>query len=89
MVLNEAVTAGLPVIATEASGGAWDLVDDGANGFRVPTGDVVALSTALRRTLDDPAFRESASKQSLEIAGGFTPTGWAAAVAAACSRVLG
>ncbi|HEY4348632.1 MAG TPA: glycosyltransferase, partial [Gaiellaceae bacterium] len=44
MVLNEAVTAGLPVVSTEAPGAAWDLVDDTVNGFRVPTGDVEALA---------------------------------------------
>ena len=41
MVLNEAAAAGLPLVATEESGAAHDLID--GNGFRVPAGDVAAL----------------------------------------------
>ena len=87
MVLNEAIAAGLPVVTTEAPGGAWDLVDDAANGFRVPTGDVEALAAALRRIVEDPLFAERARARSLELALGFTPEGWAAAVEEICLRV--
>ena len=38
MVLNEAAAAGLPLVATEESGAAHDLID--GNGFRVPADDV-------------------------------------------------
>ena len=87
MVLNEAVAAGLPVVSTEAPGGAWELVDDTANGFRVPIGDPEAFAIALRRVLDDPVFAKRARERSLELAQGFTPEGWAAAVEAVCHQV--
>jgi glycosyltransferase involved in cell wall biosynthesis len=79
--LNEAAAAGLPLVATEAAGAAWSLVDDGVNGFRVPVGDPAALRSALDRALQ-PAFAEGARARSLALAAEHTPQRWAAAVAA-------
>ena len=89
MVLNEAVTAGLPLVASDAAGGAHDLVDDGNNGFVVPAGDGAALAGALTRLLRDTALRERGAARSLEIARGFTPAAWAGAVAALASDLSG
>ena len=54
MVLNEAAAAGLPLVATEESGAAHDLVEDGVNGYRVAAGDVARAARrdvgARRRT---------------------------------------
>ena len=44
MVLNEAAAAGLPLVATEESGAAHDLIET-ANGFRVAAGDVARFAT--------------------------------------------
>jgi glycosyltransferase involved in cell wall biosynthesis len=75
MVLNEAATAGLPLVATEEVGAARDLVD--ANGFRVPAGDVTALRDALRRLGADPELRRAYGARSRELARRFTPEAWA------------
>lgn len=47
VVLNEACGAGLPIIATNQTGAAHDLVRDGENGFRIEADDVEALLTAM------------------------------------------
>jgi glycosyltransferase involved in cell wall biosynthesis len=43
--IQEATAAGLPVVATDAAGAAWDLVDEP---LRVPAGDAAALAAAMR-----------------------------------------
>ena len=51
LIVNEAMACGLPVIVSDEVGCAVDLVQDGANGFIVPAGNVVALEDALRSVL--------------------------------------
>jgi glycosyltransferase involved in cell wall biosynthesis len=87
MVLNEAATAGLPLVATEGAGAAHDLVDDGVNGFRVPVDDEEALATALRRLAEDEPFRRAAGDRSRELAARFTPEAWADGVAGLARRL--
>ena len=48
----EAMASGLPVIAT-AVGGNVELVEDGFNGSLIPVGDVLALSSALVKLLQN------------------------------------
>jgi glycosyltransferase involved in cell wall biosynthesis len=60
LVVNEAMHAGLPVVATEAVGAAaGGLVVDGRNGLVVPERDVSALRRALARVATD---RDAASR---------------------------
>ncbi len=87
MTLNEGAAAGLPLVATEAVGAAWDLIEDGRNGFRVPVGDPDALREALRRLVDDEAFRRAAGGRSRELAAGFTAAAWAEAVGRLAAEV--
>jgi glycosyltransferase involved in cell wall biosynthesis len=84
MVLNEAAAAALPLVATEAAGGAWELIEDGVNGFRVPPDDVGALRHAIERLVEDSALRARAASRSATLAEAFTPTRWADAVVEAC-----
>jgi glycosyltransferase involved in cell wall biosynthesis len=87
MVLNEAAAAGLPLVATNAPGAAWELIEDGVNGFRVPAGDAGALRAAIRKLLEDEPFAEAARMRSLELARRYTPGAWAEAVAGLCHRL--
>jgi glycosyltransferase involved in cell wall biosynthesis len=87
MVLNEAAAAGLPLVATTAVGAADDLVEEGANGFRVSPGDVAALRAALERVATDAGWREAAGRRSSLLAERFTPAAWADAVALLAERV--
>jgi glycosyltransferase involved in cell wall biosynthesis len=86
MVLNEAAQAGLPLVATEEAGAAWDLVEEGGNGFRVPAGDAAALRGALQRLAGDPELRERLGVRSRALARRFTPEAWAEGVASAAGR---
>jgi glycosyltransferase involved in cell wall biosynthesis len=52
-VVNEAMSAGRPVIATDAVGAAYDLIQDGVNGYMVPEQDSEALHKALKAVLTD------------------------------------
>jgi glycosyltransferase involved in cell wall biosynthesis len=77
MVLNEAAAAGLPLVATEAVGAGYDLIDEGVNGYRVPVDDEEALVNALRRVAADPGWRAAAGQRSRELTKGYTGEAWA------------
>jgi glycosyltransferase involved in cell wall biosynthesis len=80
LVLNEAALAGLPLVSTTAAGAAWDMIEEGVNGFRVPPRDARALRAAIERLAGDEAFRRTAGARSRELAARFTPDAWADAV---------
>jgi colanic acid/amylovoran biosynthesis glycosyltransferase len=63
VVLGEAMAAGVPIVASDI-GGLGEHVEDGVNGLVVSSGDSQALSVALRRLLDDPAFGEALATRS-------------------------
>lgn len=67
LVLNEVMSVGKPVIATDAVAGAFDLIEDGVNGFMVENKKVDALRDALEKILLDDKLRESMGAQSRRI----------------------
>jgi glycosyltransferase involved in cell wall biosynthesis len=69
LVINEAMCAGLPVVASEEIGAVPDLVKDGYNGFRFPAGDVEALAAHLQTLVEDEGLRSRMGEKSLEIIG--------------------
>jgi glycosyltransferase involved in cell wall biosynthesis len=81
MVLNEAATAGLPLIASEVAGGAYDLIEPGVNGHIVPTQDPAALARIMSEVAVDPEWREAAGTRSRQLAEPYFPDSWAASVA--------
>lgn len=88
VVVNQALGAGLPVIATDQVGAADDLVRDGENGFIVPAGDVGALAAAMRRYTTEPALASIHGSASRHASAEWTPARgaerWAAALKAVC-----
>jgi len=57
LVVNEAMHAGLPVVASDAVGAAaGGLVEDGVTGFVVPERDPVALAAAIAKLYSDDAL---------------------------------
>ncbi len=56
LVINEAVAAGMAVVATDVVGAAAELVEDGVNGRIVPVESLAALSSALLETTDRPTL---------------------------------
>jgi glycosyltransferase involved in cell wall biosynthesis len=64
VVLLEALSAGAPVIASEA-GGITDIVRHGETGLLVAPDDPAALAGAIRRLRDDPALAASLARGGL------------------------
>ena len=57
VVLMEATSVGLPIVAT-AVGGVPQVLTDGVDGLVVPPGDPAALADALARVVSDPELRD-------------------------------
>lgn len=60
-VLIEAMTLGIPVVAT-ASPGTRDIVESESTGLLVTSHTVDAFATALQRVIENPAMREAMSR---------------------------
>lgn len=67
VVVNEALGAGLPIIATDRVGAALDLVVEGENGFIIPTDNPGALAEALHK-LSDGEVRSKMAASALNMA---------------------
>jgi glycosyltransferase involved in cell wall biosynthesis len=66
-VVLEAMTAGLPVIATNA-GGTGEVVENNVTGLLVPAGDAFALKAAVERLWREPALgRQLAAKAARQL----------------------
>lgn len=65
LVLGEALSFGLPIIAT-ANSGAEEIISNGKEGFIVPIQNADALYEKLQLLADDPALLESVSKAAME-----------------------
>lgn len=65
VVLLEAAALGIPSVTTHATG-ARDAVLDGVTGLRVPLGDVVALTAAMKRLVQDTGLRETLGRAGRE-----------------------
>jgi glycosyltransferase involved in cell wall biosynthesis len=61
----EAMSAGLPIIATRV-GGLAQMIDEGVHGLLIPPGDVDAIASAIGTMADDPAFRSRAGAAARE-----------------------
>lgn len=66
LVLLEAMSAGLPIVATRWRGAA-SIVRHGETGYLVETHDAVAVADALERILTDPAAAEKMSDAAREV----------------------
>jgi glycosyltransferase involved in cell wall biosynthesis len=67
LIVNEAMCAGLPIVASEEIGSVVDLVRPGVNGATFPATNVPALAAALEPMLRDPAARAAMGQASLDI----------------------
>ena len=61
LVLLEAMATGLPIVATRV-GGNSELIEDGVNGFLVPSQDPRSMSENLVKLLSDKELRDHMSK---------------------------
>ncbi len=67
LVVNEVMTAGRAVVASDQVGAVFDLIRDGENGYVFPAGDVDALTKSLSQIVSDPERAEKMGHRSLEI----------------------
>jgi glycosyltransferase involved in cell wall biosynthesis len=67
LIVNEAMCAGLPIVASEEIGSVVDLVKPGVNGATFQATDVPGLADALEPMLRDPAARAAMGKASRDI----------------------
>jgi len=51
LVVNEAMAFGLPVVTTDRCGAGLEMIEEGRNGFLIPTGDKAELARAIERGL--------------------------------------
>jgi glycosyltransferase involved in cell wall biosynthesis len=63
--LLEAMTIGLPVVATRV-GGIPALVEDGKTGLLVPPGDPLSLARAIIRLIEDPGLAAALAARARE-----------------------
>lgn len=73
VVLNEAASMGLALIASDQVGSAYHIIDPGENGFCVQAGSVKSLWYAMGAYVADPCLAERHGKHSLQIFKQFTP----------------
>jgi len=87
LVVNEAMSCGLPVIVTSVAGCAADLVQDGSNGFVVPPEDPAQLAAAMSRLASDSELRMKMASRSEERIAANSPQAWAAGLVKAMESV--
>lgn len=83
LAVNEGMASGLPIIVTSVAGCSADLVEDGWNGYVVPSGNPERLCAALHPLLRDTELRRKMSVRSSERILSYSPTACAAGLAAA------
>lgn len=66
-VFNEAMNFGIPLIATDTIGTAFDLFSDGRAGLIYPMGDIPALAACLKKILGDRELAAKMQKASFEL----------------------
>ena len=67
LAINEAMCAGLPIVASSEIGCAPDLLRAGGNGLLFPGGNIAALADALRPLIADARLRERMGQVSRDI----------------------
>jgi glycosyltransferase involved in cell wall biosynthesis len=79
LVIHEATSAGLPVIASTACGSSRDLIREGVNGFTFPVGDLAALVDRMQQ-ISEKGIARRMGEASLVQAARFSPQRFASTV---------
>ncbi len=67
LIINEAMCASLPIVASEEIGAVRDLLLNGKNGYTFPSGDIDKLTEALALVIQSPSKRRSMAEASRHI----------------------
>jgi glycosyltransferase involved in cell wall biosynthesis len=87
LAVNEAMCAGLPIVASSEIGCVPDLVREGHSGRIFPAGNIVALADALRPLIADAALRRRMGQASRDIISGWSYAECEAGLSAALASV--
>jgi glycosyltransferase involved in cell wall biosynthesis len=71
LVVNEAMNAGKPIVASDAIGAARDLVLDGRSGYVFPVGDIAALASHLQILIARPELRRRLGENARDLVAGW------------------
>lgn len=72
--LLEAMCLGIPCISTDCPcGGPRELIEDGINGFLIPTGDEEALADRMRMLLSDEEMAKQIGKNAAKLSEAYNP----------------
>ncbi|GHT65757.1 glycosyl transferase [Bacteroidia bacterium] len=71
MVIIEAMSYGLPVVAFNISCGPKELIKDGKNGFLVDSGDVDGLTEKINELIESDDLRKAMGQTAIEVASDF------------------
>jgi len=77
LVVNEAMSCALPIIATDVAGCVPDLVQNAWNGFVVPPRDAGALARSMMCLAVDPSLLKDMGARSRERIRAYSPQAWA------------
>jgi glycosyltransferase involved in cell wall biosynthesis len=88
LVVNEALSYGCPVVASDHCGCVPELVKEGVTGFSFETGNVAALAKAMRAVMALSRDRERTAHHCLEAIAQYTPRKAAEQIYDGCLRTL-
>lgn len=66
LIVNEAMQFGLPVIATDAVGSAYDLIKNGKNGFIVKEKNSKELQIAIEKIIYNPVLKNKMTRYNID-----------------------
>lgn len=73
LVLQEALSLGLPAVAFDCRYGPSEMIEDGKNGYLIPPGDIEVAAAACVKILKDPTLRKQLSKAAVTSMQRFSP----------------
>jgi glycosyltransferase involved in cell wall biosynthesis len=73
LVVNEAMSCGLPVLCSTAAGAAFDLIRPGVNGYTFDPTNVTVIKELLVEMLSDPDKAAAMGRQSQTLIASHTP----------------
>jgi glycosyltransferase involved in cell wall biosynthesis len=88
LVVNEALSNGCPVVASNICGCTPELVLDGVTGYSFPAGDVRALGGAMNAVLRMSVDRFAVARKCLDLIGQYTPERAASEILDGCASIL-
>jgi glycosyltransferase involved in cell wall biosynthesis len=88
LVVNESLSFGCPVVASDVCGCVPELVRDGVTGYSFPAGDVDALTNAMMSVARLSKDRNGVARRCMDVIANFTPEQAATQILRGCVSIL-